>query len=102
MAEVEIAWDVKNDLTKVTAEHDRPKVGRKARQDGTAEKVVVSFPASGSISYVEPWATHAKAHGNGKDVTNLGEEFRQWWTPRPLDAAGIEKAFIGFCRGFKI
>ena len=36
VAKVELAWEVKEDLAKVRAEQDRPKVGRKARRDGTA------------------------------------------------------------------
>ena len=48
VSEVEIAWEAKKDLTKVKAELDRPKVGRKARQDGTAETPVLG---SGCIDF---------------------------------------------------
>lgn len=102
VAEVEISWEVEANLNKVKDELDRPKAGRTARRDGTTEPLAQSFPASGSIRYTEPWATLAKANGNGKDVSKLGEEFRRWWAPRALDGAGVEKAFIGFCKGSKI
>ena len=49
VAEIEIAWEVKEDLTKVKDELDRPKVGRKARRDGTAETPVTAFPDFGSV-----------------------------------------------------
>ena len=52
---VVIEWTEKPDLTKVKAEQDRPKVGRKARRDGTAETVALAFPTSGSVKDVQPW-----------------------------------------------
>ena len=77
-------------------------MGRKARRDGSSEALAQPFPAIGSIRHTEPWAGLAKVHGNGKDITKLGEEFRRWWAPRALDGAGVEKAFIGFCKGSKV
>ncbi|MGB0508365.1 MAG: hypothetical protein ACPGGK_19430, partial [Pikeienuella sp.] len=43
--------NAEEDLTKVKAELDRPKVGRKARQDGTADTVAPSFPETGGLKY---------------------------------------------------
>ena len=42
----EFTWEVKEDLAKVRAEQDRPKVGRKARRDGAAETPALAFPTS--------------------------------------------------------
>ena len=64
VAEVDIAWEIKADLTKVKDELDRPKVGRKARRDGTAETPVTAFPVSGSVKDTQPWdrAKQCAAH----------------------------------------
>ena len=102
VAEVEIAWEVKEDLAKVKAELDRPKVGRKARQEGAEDKPVLAFPASGSIRYSEPWSAIAKELGNGKDINLIADEFRKFWGSKPLDAKNIEKAFTTFCKGSKV
>jgi len=98
VAEVEIAWEVKEDLTKVKAEHDRPKVGRKARMNGTAETVVRSFPASGSVKYTE-WEAIAKAHCNW-DLSKVADAFRSFCQGRniKLDAKSIETIFTDFCK----
>ena len=98
VAEVEIAWEVKEDLTKVKAEHDRSKVGRKARQNGTAETVVRSFPASGSVKYTD-WEPIAKAHCNW-DLSKVADAFRSFCAGRnmKLDAKNIEQVFINFCK----
>jgi hypothetical protein len=98
VAEVEIAWEVKEDLTKVKAEHDRSKVGRKARQNGTAETVVRSFPASGSVKYTD-WEAVAKAHCNW-DLGKIGDAFRSFCAGKniKLDAKNIETLFVNFCK----
>jgi hypothetical protein len=98
VAEIEIAWEVKEDLTKVKAEHDRPKVGRKARMNGTAETVVRSFPASGSVKFTD-WEAIAKAHCNW-DLSKVADAFRSFCEGRniKMDAKGIEKIFTDFCK----
>lgn len=98
VAEVEIAWDVKEDLTKVKAELDRTKVGRKARQSGTAESAVHGFPDSGSVKYTD-WEAIAKAHCNW-DLSKIADAFRSFCASRniKLDAKSIEKIFTDFCK----
>jgi len=95
VAEVEIAWEVKEDLTKVKAELDRLKV---ARQDGTAENVVHGFPDSGSVKYTD-WEAIAKAHCNW-DLSKIADAFRSFCAGRniKLDTKSIEKIFIDFCK----
>jgi hypothetical protein len=108
VAEVEIAWNVKDDLTKVKAELDRPKVGRKARQDGTAEAVALSFPSSGSIKDTQPWDKIARDNApliDGRHVPDLrllADSFRKWCAEKsiPLDATSIEKSFTTWCKSY--
>lgn len=108
VAEVEIAWDVKKDLTKVKAELDRPKVGRKARQAGTAETPALSFPSSGSVKDTQPWDKIAREHApklDGRhtpDLRQLADTFRQWCDGKSinLDATSIEKTFTTWCKSY--
>ena len=108
VAEVEIAWTLKEDLTKIKDELDRPKVGRRARRDGTAEVPVSEFPADGPIQYAEPWATIARTHGNGKDINLIASDFRAWCSSKKIALAGpdtapnIPKTFKSFCKSAKI
>jgi hypothetical protein len=108
VAEVEIAWDVKEDLTKVKEEHDRPKVGRKARQNGTSETSVLSFPASGSVKDTKPWDKIAREHApklegrHTPDLRQLADAFRKWCGEKsiPLDAPSVEKTFTTWCKSY--
>ena len=96
-------------------------VGRKARRNGTAETVTdapalprerLSFPAYGSIKHGAErvvWRDIAEKHaqrlpgGHLPDLGGLSEQFRAWCDDKriPLDAPGIEKTFIGFCKKYK-
>ena len=108
VAEVEIAWEVKEDLTKVKAEHDRPKAGRKARRDGTEEKPVLAFPSSGSIKDTQPWDRIAREHApklegrHTPDLRQLTDAFRKWCDSKSinLDASSIEKTFTTWCKSY--
>lgn len=108
VAEVEIVWEVKEDLTKVKAEHDRSKVGRKARMNGTAETPVLTFPASGSIKDTQPWKKIAHEHApklegrHTPDLRKLADAFRKWCDGKSinLDASSIEKSFTTWCKSY--
>jgi|TARA_R110001599_G_scaffold44282_2_gene132202 hypothetical protein len=108
VAEVEIAWEVKADLTKVKDEQDRPKVGRKARRDGTAENPVAAFPDFGSVKDTQPWDRIARDNAlriDGRHVPDLrvlADTFRKWCGEKsvPLDAASIEKTFTTWCKSY--
>ena len=110
VAEVEIAWEVKEDLTKVKAELDRPKVGRKARRDGTAETPVTAFPASGSVKDCQPWDRIAREHApklegrHTPDLHQLADVFRRWCDGKliNLDASSIEKTFTTWCKSYSV
>jgi hypothetical protein len=108
VAEVEIAWEVKEDLTKVKAELDRPKVGREARQDGTAEMPVTAFPDFGSVKDTLPWDKIARDNApciDGRHVPDLrvlADTFRRWCGEKSikLDAPSIEKIFTTWCKSY--
>jgi predicted HicB family RNase H-like nuclease len=102
--ELELTWQVNRDLDPVAKELRRPKVGRKARRDGRVEALVEPFPASGSISYSEPWKTIARQHGSGKDINLIANDFRRWCKSKgiPLDGSKISKQFETFSKGVKL
>ena len=108
VASVEIAWEVKEDLTKVKAELDRPKVGRKARQDGTAETPVLTFPEHGTIRDTPTWDRIARDNapkldgGHVPDLRKLADAFRKWCGEKsiPLDMTSIEKTFTTWCKSY--
>jgi hypothetical protein len=108
VSEVEIAWEVKEDLTKVKAELDRPKVGRKARQDGTAETPTLTFPEFGSVKDTQPWDRIARDNAprldrqHVPDLRILADTFRKWCREKsiPLDAVSIEKTFTTWCKSY--
>ncbi|MCB1655432.1 MAG: hypothetical protein KDI41_16485, partial [Pseudomonadales bacterium] len=88
---------------------DRPKVGRKARRDGTAETPALTFPKSGSLKGSQPWDSLAREHvtriqgGHVPDLRGLTDAFRNWCEAKaiPLDAQNIERTFIGFCKTYR-
>lgn len=100
VASVTIAWKEKPQEAKreTRRELDRPKVGRKARRDGTAEAPVRSFPASGSVKYTD-WEPIAKAHCNW-DLSKVADAFRSFCAGKniKLDAKNIETLFVNFCK----
>lgn len=100
---VEISWTTKEDAKAVKTELQSSKVGRKARRDGTVEVPALAFPA-GTIEFSKPWNEIALLHGGGKDKDLIAQDFRNWCQQQgiPLDKAGIEKTFEGFCRRARI
>ncbi len=101
VASVTIAWEEKPQEAKQEARRElaRPKVGRKARRDGTAEAPALAFPASGGIAFDEHWLGIKRAAGCDMDNTLIAEKFRAWCAGKgmTLDALNIEKAFSNFC-----
>jgi hypothetical protein len=108
VASVEIAWEVKEDPAETKAELDRPKVGRKARRDGTAETPVLSFPEHGTIRDTQPWEGIARNHSpklDGRHVPDLrvlADTFRKWCAENsiPLNATSIERSFATWCKSY--
>ena len=101
VASVTIAWEEKplEGKRAAKAELDRPKVGRKARRDGTAETVARAFPASGGIEFDQHWRDLKRAAGCNMDNTMIADKFRAWCAGKglALDARNIEQAFSSFC-----
>jgi hypothetical protein len=62
----------------------------------------LAFPAKGSISYGEPWASIARQNGKGWDLDLIASSFRHFCIKNkiPLNAANIETTFTGFCASY--
>jgi hypothetical protein len=107
---VTIAWKVKEDLTKVRAEQDRSKIGRKARQSGTVEIPVMTFPDAGSVKGTMPWDRIARDNapklqgGHVPDLRVLADSFRKWCREKsiPLDMPNIERTFTTWCKSYSV
>lgn len=101
VASVTISWEEKplDQKRETKRELDRPKVGRKARQNGTAEIPVQAFPSSGGIEFNEHWKTMKRAAGCNMDNIMIAEKFRAWCASKgmALNARNIEQAFSNFC-----
>jgi hypothetical protein len=101
VASVTIAWEEKPQEAKQEAkrELDRPKVGRAARREGTAETPVLAFPASGGIEFDERWKNLKRRAGCNMDNTMIAEKFRSWCASKgmALDVRNIDQAFSNFC-----
>lgn len=112
VASVTIAWEQKKQDEKraTKREMDRPKVGRKARRDGTAETLALAFPESGTIRDAQPWGKIARDNApklEGRhvpDLLKLAEAFRTWCADKaiPLDAPSIEKTFTTWCKSYSV
>jgi len=107
VAVVEIEWLVKDDLGKVSAELDRPKAGRRARRDGSAETPVLEFPVSGSVKgtkFEQIARDHApKIEGRHvPDLLTLSADFRSWCAGKSIsfDGPSIEKTFTGWAKKY--
>jgi len=98
-------------------------VGRAERRTGAVEHVEVvpptlapkvasaAFPARGSLKHGEEvahWLQLAEQHvkrlpgGHLPDLNVLADQFRAFCKDRsiPLDAAIVEKPFVGFCKKY--
>jgi hypothetical protein len=87
---------------------DRPKVGRKARRDGTTETIALTFPEFGSVRDCQPWDKIARDNSpriDGRHVPDLrvlADTFRTWCGEKsiPLDMRNIEKTFTTWCKSY--
>jgi hypothetical protein len=110
VASVAIAWEQKKPDQKREAKRElnRPKVGRKARRDGTAETPLLAFPESGTIRDAQPWGQIARDNApklEGRhvpDLLKLANAFRKWCAAKAirLDATSIEKTFATWCQSY--
>ena len=108
VAAVSLTWKRKDKLELVAAarEANRSRLGRKLRRDGAAELTAVppTFP-DGSIRYTR-WAELVREHAPSPtpDVDLVADRFRAFCRGRklPLNAATIERAFVGYCQRFQV
>ena len=105
VASVTIAWEEKPDPADTRRELSRPKAGRKARRDGTAEAPAPTFPENSSIRWT-PWEALVREHAPKPtpDMELVGAKFRDFCAGRglPLTAAGIEKTFVAWVSKFRM
>lgn len=94
--EIELSWKVKEDLKAAKQEQAAHSTARKGRREEAAEKL--SFPATGSVRYSDPWEEIAKANCNW-DHSKIADAFRSFCTQRniKMNAHNIEKLFADFC-----
>ena len=109
---IAISWAEKEQERKrdTKRELDRPKTGRKARRDGTAETPALIFPERGTVRDTQPWDRIAREAaprlegGHVPDLRKLADAFRKWCREKyiPLDAVSIEKTFSTWCRSYSV
>lgn len=108
VAAVRLSWEVKSapDRKATKRELDSPKVGRKARRDGSAEQIaadVIEFPA-GSIRHTSFGAVaKASLPEPIRDLDMVADDFRTWAkrSGKPLRGEQVTQMFAGFCRSQK-
>lgn len=77
-----------------------PVAARQAREQTVKMVSSKAFPATGSIAFVEPWASIAKRCRPGVDVDVMAEKFRRWCPTKGVDlgVSNIAERFASFCR----
>ena len=96
MTSVTIAWQVKADLEPVKQAQGDHSTARKGKCKEAQERL--SFPATGSVKYTDPWEGIARTNCNW-DHAKLADAFRSFCTDRKisLSAKSIEEIFANFC-----
>lgn len=99
---VRLRWVRKEqeEVSGVMAELNRPKVGRKARIDGTVEDV--SFGGKREGSGLLRTATYEEARRlfPGYDIYFVEEEWRSWMAGKEELPQNLDRAFLGFFAGY--
>lgn len=96
---VTIAWEEKTDPAAMRRELNRPKIGRKARRDGSAETVATKFPEAGGINYSPYWQQIKRDAGCNKDDQLIASDFRRFCKGKgiALDVKNIKTVFASYC-----
>ena len=108
VAAVSLTWRRKEkpELVAASREANRSRLGRKARREGAADLTAVppTFP-DGPIRYTR-WADLVRKHAPSPtpDVDLVADRFRAFCRGRqlPLNAATVERAFVGYCQRFQV
>lgn len=100
VASVTITWQAKDDPRATRRELTASRIGRKARRDGSAETVPLTFPETGGIAYSPQWLDIKQAAGCDADNQKIASDFRRFLADRGIarDALNIEMLFKDFCR----
>jgi hypothetical protein len=95
--EVELAWEIKEALEDAKKEQAAHSVARKGRRAEAKERL--TFPASGSVKYTDPWEKLARENCNW-DHSKIADAFRAFCSQKgiKLGAKNIEMMFVNFCK----
>ena len=98
VSNIEIKWEIKEDVAKVKRELAASAVGRQARRDGTIEAIALVFPAAELIQYTKAWEKITCENYNW-DLRKMADDFKILHNPKriKLDAKNIKNIFTGFC-----
>jgi hypothetical protein len=99
VANITIAWQVKDDPTPAKRELQGHSIGRKTRREGAPESPVRAFPETGGITYSPHWIEIKRAAGCNRDNSLIAADFRRFCGAKGirLDAHNIEELFSSFC-----
>ena len=94
---VSLAWHVKADLAPVKAAQSDHSIARNGKSKEAQERL--SFPATGSAKYCDPWERIARENCNW-DHAKIADAFRSFCAQKKikLDAKKIEEIFANFCK----
>ena len=93
---ITIAWQFKADLAPIKQAQSDHSIARNGKRKEAQERL--SFPATGSVKYTDPWQGIATANCNW-DHAKIADAFRSFCAQKkiPLDAKSIEEIFTNFC-----
>jgi hypothetical protein len=96
VSSVTIAWRIKADIKPVKAAQADHSIARNSKLKAAQERL--SFPATGSVKYSDPWQQIARDNCNW-DHSKIADAFRSFCAQRniPLSAKKIEEIFTNFC-----
>ena len=94
---VTLAWHVKADIDPAKQAQADYSIARKSKRKEAQERI--SFPATGSVKYTDPWERIARENCNW-DHAKIANAFRSFCGQRkiPLATKSIEKTFLNFCK----
>ena len=93
---ITIAWNVKADLAPVKQAQSDHSIARNGKRKEAQERL--SFPATGSVKYSDPWQDIACDNCNW-DHSKIADSFRSFCAQKkiPLGAKSIQEIFTNFC-----
>ena len=93
---ITIAWQFKADLAPIKTAQSDHSIAREGKRKESMERL--SFPATGSVKYCDPWQRIARDNCNW-DHSKIADAFRSFCAQKkiPLDAKKIEEIFANFC-----